>query len=106
MSAEWVSSIVASRLIGLDVALLVRRAKRGCYGPTQHSANGELLISTRGLELAARCFISNAQLEAAKAGKPLPADLVPPPITTRRRRSIEEIGRTVLMTYHAQEPKP
>ena len=100
LGAEWITTEVSSRLIGVDPDLIRSRAKRGRYGPTQQRADGEILISTRGLELAGRCFFSQAQIAAAKAGKPLPPDFAAPFVITRKRRSVEEIGRIVLMTEH------
>lgn len=100
MPAELVTIEVGSRLIGLDEPVLKRRALRGSYGPTTQRPDGEVLISTRGLELAARCSFSIAQIEAAKAGKPLPPDFVPPFHPTRKKRGLEEIARIVLMTPH------
>lgn len=101
MPAHWVNLTIASRLIGVKEPMLGRRARRGCYGPIKIGTNGALLISTRGLELAARCFFGCEQIEAAKAGEPLPGDR-PYSLITRRRHSIEEIGRAVVMTQHME----
>jgi hypothetical protein len=100
--AQWVPLYVASRLIGLDPSVLSRRAAEGRLGPTRSVARRqgkpELHVSTRGLELASGRLISDAQIQAARAGEPLwPFGTIDPP---KRPAAIEIIGATVARTPH------
>lgn len=102
LPTEWVNLTTASRLVGLDVALLSKRAAQGKYGPTRRitgQPTPELQIMLRGLELAARRTWSTAQLAAAKAGTPLPPDgYRGPDLFPRRQRTLEQRGAALVAT--------
>jgi hypothetical protein len=96
----WVSETTASRLIGLDAALISKRAHKGKYGPTRPGAKPkEILVTTRGLEMAARRSITSTQIAAAEAGQPLPTAFGEGPgaiIHRQPRYTIDEIGADVV----------
>lgn len=100
----FVNLSAASRLIGLNLAVVSKRASQGKYGPTRLSPAGEVLVSTHGLALAGRRYITDQQIAAAKAGKPLPpASYDSTEIWPLRRRTIDEIGASVARTIHQSE---
>jgi hypothetical protein len=96
---QWLNLATASRLLGQDVGLATKRNAEGRYGVSKKgSAPNEVLVTLRGLELAARRVWTNAQVEAAKANRPLPPDPAyfnldfPPNRNRRPRLSVDEIG--------------
>jgi len=71
MSASWINQTIASRLAGVDLALFSKNAKHGCYGPIKPGPNGEIKVSTLGLELACQTVFTAEQIAAARAGRPI-----------------------------------
>lgn len=109
MSARWVNLRTASALVGTDIALLSKRSRAGHYGPLRHARFGEVLVSSHGLELACRVVLTDPQIDAAIAGRPLPPGPYDPDFTfrnlslPRRRLSIDEIGARVIRTRHKED---
>jgi hypothetical protein len=93
--AMWVTSEIAGRLIGADKPVLEGRALQCRYGPTRRTANGEILVSTTGLGMAARTRFTETQIQAAQVGKPLPKNPFAP--LPSRRYSRDEIGFAVVL---------
>jgi hypothetical protein len=94
----WVNETVASRLIGLNAGLVCKRARKGKYGPVRPGLKPkEILISTRGLAMAARRDISPLQIKAAQADQPFPPEFGDGLIHKRLPKySIDEIGAAVV----------
>jgi hypothetical protein len=112
MQPFWVPIIVASRLVGLDYSVCLKRAKEGRYGTTRQSSNRSdgLEVSTAGLELASCRLFSREQIEAAWHGRKIPPFEKEPgdfrPIfyrPSKRPPPIEVIGATVAQAIHANE---
>jgi hypothetical protein len=103
--AQGVSLNVASRLVGLDPSVVSKRASAGRYGPTKsvpRAGRPEVHVSTRGLELASGRLIPDAQIQAARAGRPLPpAQFEIKPARPHKIPSIDEIGAQVVREWHA-----
>jgi hypothetical protein len=101
---QWINLGTASRLLGLDIGLVCKRTADGHYGLSRKgSAPHEVLVTLRGIELAARRVWTASQVEAAKANRPLPPDPAyfnldfPSHRNRRPRLSVDEIGaRTVI----------
>jgi hypothetical protein len=51
---EYLSEHIAARLLGIDAALLSRKAAAGEYGQTYRAPNGRRFISMKALQKKAR----------------------------------------------------
>lgn len=84
---------IASRLMGLDEALIEQRGRDGHYGKVRREGRA-VWYSVKGLECAGRRSISQEQIEAAKADRPLPrvSNYFNSVDRKRPHMSIDEIG--------------
>ena len=91
---QWIGLSAVARLLGMDHALVFKRAITGKYGPITRGTSGQVFVSLAGLENAARWTWTVAQLEAADAGLPLPPG---DPVDgryhrPRRKPSVDEVA--------------
>lgn len=96
---QWINLATAARLLGQDIGLISKRTAEGRYGISRQGPANEVLVTLRGIGLAARRTWTDAQVEAAKANRPLPpypdhsdAPFFLTSLNRRPRLSIDEIG--------------
>jgi hypothetical protein len=108
---QWVPIAVASRLLGLDYSVCLKRAKQNRYGMTRKSSNRSdgIEVSTAGLELAACRLFGREQIQAAFEGRKVPPfhwsadDLRFDDDIPKRVPPLEVIGATIAQAVHVND---
>jgi hypothetical protein len=110
MSALWVDTASAARLLGVSRRFVFQRAVEGAYGQTRREgATNEILVSTRALELAACRLFDDAHVAAAIKGEDrlwrFPGEDRPElaGLPLNHTPSVEAISAEVATTRHANE---